>query len=174
MIRYVALFFLALLVEKNSIGSERNAISVTQLPMSIWQLVSAIEVDMPLSVAKVERMIGVKLNEIERSDHYVIFGADENVLATDFTVSNVRLMLRSSLHFDDKSAFGFEIEGKCIPRSEIEQHYGELRLIQAPRGRSLDETAVWASERPWGILSFAFKERTPDCLFRVSFRKQMP
>jgi len=38
-----------------------------------------------------------------------------------------------------------------------------------PRGQSWDEKRQYRTNRPWGQLSFGFKERQPDCLASITF-----
>ncbi len=139
--------------------------------MTLWQLIAALEQQMPVSAIKVKAVMGVELVETKRTDAYVLLRAQGLNLAEGLSVTNTSLLLHPSMKFDDTSAFGMELAGTCILRDEISRRYGDLKLTQYPRGRSLEETAVWAIQRPWGVLSFAFKQDRPDCLFDVSFRK---
>ncbi len=99
--------------------------------------------------------------------------AEGPTLADGLAVTTLNLMVRNTMVLDEKSGFNMELAGTCILRDEVSRRYGDMELTQHPRGRSLEETAVWSVHRPWGVLSFAFKQDRPDCLFRVSFRKAL-
>ncbi|MEC4717990.1 type VI secretion system tip protein TssI/VgrG [Noviherbaspirillum sp. CPCC 100848] len=81
------------------------------------------------------------------------------------------MVIHDKMKFGDKGAFAIELDGACVSLTDIRQHFKDIEITQHPRGRSLQETAVWSVRRLWGNLSFAFKAERPDCLFRVSFRK---
>ena len=142
-------------------------------PMTLWQLITALEQQMPISAARIEAVMGVSLVETERYNSFVIMTAEGPTLADGLAVTALNLMLRNTMEFDEKSGFGMELSGACMSRDEVSRRYSDLELTQHPRGRSLEETAVWSIHRPWGVLSFAFKQDRPDCLFRVSFRKAL-
>lgn len=144
-------------------------------PMTLWQLITALEQQMPLSAIKIKTVMGVELVEVERTDAYTLLTGKGPTLAEGLSVTNASLLLHPSMKFDDTSGFGMELTGACISRDEVSRRYSDsdLELTQHPRGRSLEETAVWSIHRPWGVLSFAFKQDRPDCLFDVSFRKAL-
>lgn len=151
--------------------SQGGTIFMQNTQMTLWQLITALEQQMPVSVIKVKTVMGVELVETERTDDYVLLTAQGSSLADGLSVTNTSLLLHPSMKFDDTSGFGVELAGTCISRDEVSRRYGHLELTQHPRGRSLEETAVWSIHRSWGVLSFAFKQDRPDCLFDVSFRK---
>lgn len=141
---------------------------------SLWTLIATLEQQMPLTIAKVEAVIGGKFALTKESPAYTFLEAKGPTLSEGLSVAQARLMLRPSLQFEDNSALSLELDAGCIPLTQVRERFGDLTLLQAPRGRSLDETTAWTAKRPWGHLSFAFQERQPDCLFRVTFHKQLP
>lgn len=173
--RHVLLGFLALGVlgcagVRGGQQAERGSVmNVKQ--MSLWELVAALEQQMPVTISRVEGVTGSKFALVKEGPAYVTLEAPGVQLRDGLSVTQLRMMLRPSLQFEDNSGMSLELDGQCITLPQVRERFGELQLIQAPRGRSLDETGVWAVARPWGQLSFAFQERRPDCLFRVSFHK---
>ena len=135
----------------------------------LWQIITSLEEHMPLTLKRIETILGLSFAETKRRGPFVIMAAEGLPLADGLTVSP-SLMVPATREFNDKSSFGMELEGACISLDEVRRRYGELQLTQHPRGRSLQETAVWSAKRPWGTLSFAFREDKPDCLFDVSFQ----
>lgn len=141
--------------------------------MTLWEAIATMEKQMPVSTASVDTIMGVRLAETKRTDGYVLLTAKGPILADGLSVSGISLLLHPTLNFDETSAFAFELEGACVSLDDVRRRFYKLDLTQVPRGRSPEETAVWTTRRPWGVLSFAFKEARPDCLFRVSFRKRL-
>lgn len=150
-------------------GSSMNA----HQQMSLWDLVASVEQQMPITLSKAEAVLGERFEQTEETPAYLLLSSKGAALRDGLTVSRATLMLRPSLQFEDKSALAYELGGACVSLAQVRAQFGELRLIQSPRGRSLDETTAWALQRPWGYITFSFKERQPDCLFQVAFRKQL-
>lgn len=137
---------------------------------SLWQLISAIESKMPISIDETQKSLNVSLKEVERNENFSHFSATGGELNDGLSIVRVSLVTAPSLNFDEKSALAIELAGKCITIHDVRQKFPELTITQAPRGGSLQETTVWRSLRDWGSVSFAFKEENPTCLFRVTFR----
>lgn len=142
--------------------------------MDLWQLVNALVEKMPLTPVAIESVFGFALSEEDRSDAFVHYVGTGRVELSDGVVaSQLNLLTKPSMQFDEKSAFAFEISGPCIGIGVAREKYGDLMVTQHPRGQSLEETTVYSKKFAWGYLSFAFKADRPDCLLRVSFRKQI-
>lgn len=144
-----------------------------QQQVSLWELVSSVEQQMPLTISKVESLLGERFQQTDQTPAYVLLASKGTPLRDGLTVARATLMLRPSLQFEDKSGLALELEGACVSLAQVRERFGELRLIQSPRGRSLDEATAWAVQRPWGHLTFSFTERQPDCLSQVGFKKQL-
>lgn len=138
---------------------------------TLWQTIDALAEHMPLTQAKVEKAMGVNLQQQDRSGNFIHLKGKGPVLSGGLMVSSIDLLMRPNAEFDTNSGLSLELEGACVTLEDIRKRYGDLDITQHPRGRSPLETTVYASKAAWGTLSFAFKQETPDCLFRVSFRK---
>jgi hypothetical protein len=160
--------------EVNGGQVQNKGLSMNSQAMSLWDLIAGLERAMPITIAKVEAVLGSKFALTKEGGAYVLLDAPGVALQGGLTTGAVRLMLRPSLQFEDNSALSMELTGACITLAQVRERFKDLRLIQAPRGRSLDETAAWAVDRPWGLVSFAFQARQPDCLFRVSLHRKLP
>jgi hypothetical protein len=160
--------------EVNGGPVQNKGLSMNSQAMSLWDLVDALERAMPITIAKVEAALGSKFALTKEGGAYVLLDAPGVPLQGGLSASAVRLMLRPSLQFEDNSALSLELQGGCITLAQVRERFKDLRLIQAPRGRSLDEVTAWAADRPWGVVSFAFQVRQPDCLFRVSLHRKLP
>jgi len=144
---------------------------MTEKQSTLWQTIDALAQQMPLTPAKVEAVMGTKLQEQERSENFVHLKASGPALSDGLKVTEISLLTRPNNEFDIKSGLSLELSGACVKLDEIRKQFGKLEITQSPRGRSPLESTVHASKESWGTLSFAFKEENPDCLFRVSFRK---
>jgi hypothetical protein len=169
----LGLIALALLgcADVHGVKPVKQANLVKEHPMTLWELIAGLEKQMPLTISKVEAVTGGKFSISREMPAYVVLESNGWPLADGVAVSRSSLMVRPSLQFEDNSGLSLELEGSCIALSQVRERFGDLTLVQAPRGRSLDETRVWGVPKPWGHLSFAFQERRPDCLFRVAFHK---
>jgi hypothetical protein len=146
---------------------------MTTTSNTLWETIATLERQMPLTKQAAETTFQVALVETERSEFFVTFAAKQEVQLQDgLTVATISLMLRPGMQFDAKSGLAFELRGTCVSLDTVRQQYGELALTQPPRGRSLEEVAAWSATRPWGLLSFGFRQDRPDCLFRVTLRRQ--
>lgn len=141
---------------------------------TLWGVVNTLGEEMPLSKEVVEAVLRTELTDKTRDEYlWHLIGAG-HPLDDGSSVSRVSLALLPGGEFGKNSGLSIELEGRCIGLDEIREHFGELTIVQYPRGRSLQETTVYAAAMPWGELSFAFKEEKRDCLFRILFRKKMP
>jgi hypothetical protein len=146
---------------------------MTTIPTTLWETIAALERQMPISKEAVEAIFQVPLVEIDRSEYFVTLATKQAVAVLDgLTITAVSMMLRPTMQFDEKSGLSLELSGQCVSLNIVRKQYGELELTQPPRGRSLEETATWSTGRPWGVLSFGFRQDRPDCLFRVTLRRK--
>lgn len=139
---------------------------------SVWGLISALENQMPLTVEKTQSTLGQRFVQTSETSSYVVMETQEVADLDGVIVRKAVLMLRPTLKFEDNSGLSLALSGACLGLPQVREHFEGLRLIQTPRGGSLEEAAVWASKRPWGRLTFAFKDSRPDCLSSVVFDKR--
>jgi hypothetical protein len=66
------------------------------------------------------------------------------------------------------------LNGECISLDTVRSRYGNLKITDFPRGRSLDEATSYSTFPAWGKLSFGFTERNPDCLAYVVINPKSP
>ena len=153
---------------------EAREMKMATIESDLWHVIETLAKKMPLTPAAIESVFGLVLREEGRNDAFVHVASTGPVeLMGGQVVSNLSLLTKPSLIFDEKSAFAFEVNGPCVGIDVIREQYGELLVTQSPRGGSMEETTVYSRRFSWGFLSFAFKAEKPDCLFRVSFRQQI-
>jgi hypothetical protein len=147
------------------IGTAGNAMGMT-----LWQSIETLAAQMPLTAKAVEKALGVQWIEQRRDQHRLHWVGGGGLMADQVVLDKVDLVLAPNGQFDDTSGLSLELSGHCVRLDEVRARYGPLDIVQAPRGRSLQETTVHGTKRPWGTLGFAFQEAKPDCLFRVTLR----
>jgi len=149
--------------------SHANGI-MNQSSKSLWQIIDALAQQIPFSKQKVEAVLGVQLVKTEHasSSYFDIFKNKQPIHLTEgAAISGVELRIKCG--GKDPGLLFLHIDGVCITKDQLKVRYDQLRIIQHPRGESLEETTVYSPDLPWGTLSFAFKERNPDCLARIGF-----
>ena len=57
-------------------------------PMTLWQLITALEQQMPLAASKIKTVMGVELVEVERTDAYMLLTGKGPALAEGLSVTN--------------------------------------------------------------------------------------
>lgn len=147
-----------------------KGIAVNPTPTTLWKVVEQIVHQTPADKVKLERVLMTNLRAERNSfnDLYYFFVSDPILLQNDVVLSQVRLAVKK----DDSavSSVGLGISGPCITRPQVTNQFGALTLIDAPRGRSLDEATTYSATMDGVALSFGFKERAPDCLAFVSIK----
>ena len=150
----------------SAIESKEKAHKMTTRQMTLWQLIDALAQQVPFSKIKVETVLATDLHEIRRTNHTAFFQGGGVELAQACKVA--RIDLRLGTEPKDPGFLVLDIEGVCIRIEDLRERYNTLDLTETPRGRSLDESTTYSVVKPWGKLSFGFKERKPDCLAQVA------
>lgn len=138
--------------------------------MTLWTLVGKIAKDIPFNKDRIEHLLNVKLAIKEQSSEYYTFWDGESKMSVNAVrIKSAFLRLNNKLGGTNEMLL-LNLEGKCIAKAEILQHYPNITLFEMPRGRSLDEVTTYVTgDMGWGDISFSFAERNPACLSRVGF-----
>ncbi len=139
---------------------------MTQSKMTLWQAIDALVNQIPFSKPKVESTLGAQLSEVRRNPYTVFLQNERTVVLAGGERIN-KIDLRLGTEEGDPGFLALDIDGDCIGIEAVRSHYGEVKITDVPRGRSLDEATTHSTVLPWGKLSFGFKERNPDCLAYV-------
>jgi hypothetical protein len=153
----------------STMSAEEKASALSNLHMSIWQAVAALQQQMPLDRKKVEYFFSIQLQEYEEpsNDAFHFFKAEALPLGDVASIAKLTLMIKRSNPY--VSMVGFDLAGSCIGLEQFENHYPNLTITEVPRGRSLDEATSHSAYFPWGRIAFGFKERKPECLASIAF-----
>lgn len=138
---------------------------------TLWQAIEQLAREMPFTPDKVEQVLGTSMAVKRQTPHVTQWVSDGPVaLREGLHISGISLALGPESEFNARSGLDIELGGACIKLDQVRQQFGELKVTQAPRGHSGNETTVLVSSQPWGRISFAFTADNPDCLFRVGIR----
>jgi hypothetical protein len=135
--------------------------------MNLWQMITALANAIPFTKSKIETLLSMNLRQDSENEYFQFWKSGRILLKDGLTIESVDL--RTKRQEAHPGFLVIEIAGVCIPKVEIQRHYSNLALTEAPRGRSLQEQTVHSSSQSWGELSFGFKEANPACLSTVIF-----
>ncbi|AOK61204.1 hypothetical protein WM29_18515 [Burkholderia ubonensis] len=142
---------------------------MTQSKMTLWQAIDALAQQVPFSKARIEQTLPTRLTEVDQGGNVVFhrFKSTPVTLSDGVVVENVDLRIKRQ--GADPGFMVLRLGGTCVGLDAVRGRYGHLKIIDIPRGRSLDESTTHAAQLPWGQLAFGFLERNPGCLAFVSF-----
>jgi len=109
----------------------------------LWWLVAAAEADVPLTVAKVEQLLGISLHSVTPYR----WEGGPTTLGPALTVTNAATTANGERQ--DFTYFGVDA-GSCVSLDEALVRYPGLVPKYLPTGHSEAEQQVWASPRDWG------------------------
>jgi hypothetical protein len=131
----------------------------------VFDLISALENSLPLGKDKIEHVIGTTLNVASENEYFLFLEGTGSRLADGSEVDNIDLRLSKSN--SAKIFLSFQVKRRCISPAMVRAHYGNLKLVDVPRGRSHDEETTFTTVDRSVRLGFGFKESRPECLSTV-------
>lgn len=144
-------------------ADERNPMDMPH--PTLWHVIEILGDQPSLAPERVALVLPVTLVELYRNAYFSFHEGGRVDLADRIDIDKVEL--RVSLTDEARGLVLLRLGGACLPIEEVRARFPDLSLSNQPRGRSLDEEAGYATARPWGRLSFGFKERNPRCLATV-------
>ena len=137
------------------------------------ELIQALVTSAPRGHAAVETVTGVRLSPTSSG------------LFDDYVGHSIRLhgATVQSIEFREPRANGEVTSGpivvltlgnECVERDHIFEHYERLSMIDEPRAdrandpSAVDEGIAFATDEPWGRLTFGFSGRSPNCVATVT------
>ncbi|MCC8392161.1 hypothetical protein LJ656_06130 [Paraburkholderia sp. MMS20-SJTR3] len=147
---------------------------ITQSDMTLWQTIDAVVQNIPLTKAKVERVLVTRVAVKDTSKNPFRNAASQFYVGGPVKLSDGVVVGKVDLRIRYKFGHpGFlvldELGGTCITLKTVRAHYPDLTVTEYPKGQSLDEAVGFSAFLEWGKLSFGFVERNPDCLAHVAF-----
>ncbi|MFE3545470.1 hypothetical protein ACFXK0_21110 [Nocardia sp. NPDC059177] len=139
--------------------NSREGTTMTDRPTDLWQLISAVAAQAPLTNDKLNTLLGTRFEGTGRHD------SGPTTVTDGLELPNVTNFSRDN---GDWVFSSLDIGAEpCVGLDEVKAHYGDVEMTAAPSGHSLEERYLWTSQQPWGALNFAIRERD-RCLVGVS------
>jgi len=139
------------------------------LNTTLWEVITTLESRIPFTKDNIEQLFHTRLEDTHNTGNtvYYFYKGGPIDLENGVSVSNIDLRIKK----DGKrpSFISLNLSGTCISWEEVKLHYKNIKITGLPKGGSLDEEVSYSDFRPWGKLSFGFKERNPACLAGVAF-----
>jgi len=139
--------------------------------MKLEELVQKLENANPWTVEAVEKILGTKLSVTYSSKHILSYESGQLDYDEGLLLVKTELRLNKGTNEMTRLIVNLSDDASCFMLDRIKRAYPDIQLdpYGPPRGKSLDEeTGFWA-KRPWGHISFGFKERRPNCLSSIIF-----
>lgn len=146
--------------------------------MKLEELIQKLEEANPWSLEKVGPIFDSKFTEIPfpypasmGKPTFVSYEAKSITFEKGLIVNKVELRLSVPENELIRLIVNLSEDSSCITLNRIENTFPSIKPspFGGPRGRSLDEEMNFWAERPWGHISFGFKERRKDCLSSIIF-----
>lgn len=135
--------------------------------LDIWTVIDYLPTRLPFSVEKLQSALKVQFELANQNEYFSFYKSASIPLAGGTVIDEVDLRVRK-----EQPHPGFlvlRLSGTCVPRDVVLSKYPGMRLVEVPRGRSVNEEEGFAMDTPWGELSFGFAVHTPECLRSVVF-----
>ncbi|MDR2208787.1 MAG: hypothetical protein LBE22_07455 [Azoarcus sp.] len=147
------------------------SISNAEPQMKLEELIQKLDAANPWTVERVEKVLGSKLIETSSTKTFVIHETGQLLFEEGLSIKEVHLRLRVATNEMIRLIVDLSDEASCFALDRITNSYPSVKVspLGGPRGRSLDEETHYWAERPWGHISFGFKERRPKCLSSIIF-----
>ncbi|MET0383073.1 MAG: hypothetical protein ABW032_06580 [Burkholderiaceae bacterium] len=136
--------------------------------VGLWDLVKSLEDNEPLTKHFVEQALQTKLEAHADSSNSVVefFKCGPVKLQSGILT---KIDFRFTKERPESNFLILSITGPCVSFAQVRQRYGNLKITNIPRGRSLEEMTSHSVDLEWGRLSFGFRARNPNCLAAISF-----
>jgi hypothetical protein len=137
--------------------------------MKLETLIQKLSDVYPWTVHAVERVLGTKLSNDRPYMDNSFFSTKRLAYEEGLLVNEVEVRIIESTGKTVRLILSLADDAACFTRKRIEQTYPDIFLTDVPRGRSMEDKAYFTTKRPWGELSFGFKEKRRDCLSSIVF-----
>lgn len=131
-------------------------------PSDIFALIESLSRGSGLTRGNVERLLQTRLELTGENSYFTFLSGAGSQLSDGRKVESVDLRLSKS-EPNRMSLIGLKIGGRCLTLADVSNVYGQLQLVDVPRGRSPDESISYATKQEHVQISFVFKEHDPNC-----------
>ena len=151
-----------------AVAQARQDSKITQATVNLWQAIDDVSKQIPFTQAKIESALDTPMCEVRRNADTIFFQNERPVSLSDGE-RIAQVDLRLGLGAGDPGFVVLNLDDGCVSLRAVQVHYNDLKISDTPRGRSLDEVTAYSASLPWGMLSFGFTARSPECLASVAF-----
>jgi hypothetical protein len=144
------------------LGTEGAAVANHEPPLDVWQLCERAVNMVPLTVLKMQTLLGTPMVEDPQTPGRWEGGPTK--LAPSLAVTSSVIAIR-----DGACLFAaINIEPPpCISVEMVKAHYPAVELRYGPTGHSVYETFGWEVHHDWGALGFGIRVKD-DCLATIA------
>jgi len=138
--------------------------------MDFWGTLSTLEVQIPFTQQKIERLFHTTLTDRPdaSNDLYHFFEGGPVILKDGTSIPNISFDIKTDGTRPGDA--GIKIGYPCIFLEEVKSHYKNIKFDALSGAGTIYAQMSYAIFKPWGKLSFSFKEQTPECLIGVGFQ----
>ncbi|MCL2160496.1 MAG: hypothetical protein FWH56_01205 [Betaproteobacteria bacterium] len=139
--------------------------------MKLEELVQNLDAANPWSTEKVESIFCTKLALSRSNDSFAVYTAGPFLYEEGLVIEETHLRLKIPTNEMIRLILNLEDDTSFFTLNRIEKNWPDVQLDSStfPRGQSWDEKRHYRVERPWGQISFGFKEHRPNCLASITF-----
>lgn len=135
-----------------------TAMTNSEPPHDVWQLAERAVSMVPLTVEKMESLLGTSMTQSDQSP--VRWNSDSVRLSDTLIIPGASIGIKS----DGWTFAGFDIEStSCITIDMVREHYPTVELTYGVTGHSVYESFGWVVSYDWGELTFGMRVKD-DCL----------
>lgn len=137
-----------------------TAVAIAEPPHDVWQLAERTVNAVPLTVAKMDALLGISMVQDPQTPGR--WEGGRITLAPGLTVASSVIGMKDTWTFAD-----IEIEpDPCVPLDEVHHHYPSAALQGIRNPHAPVPVIGWAVEYPWGTLGFGVRG-TDNCVVRI-------
>jgi hypothetical protein len=150
-----------------AVSAKRHKMQTTG-SAAIDALVDKFRKAQPMNEAAVEAVIGKRLVQTSSNASFAMFEA-KNIAVGGHKLTLVDYRMPISASATAGPLLHLVVAGPCLKKRDVQAKYGPLSVTNTPTGRSTNEELALSRPEAWGMISFGFAERNPDCLSSITF-----
>jgi len=139
--------------------------------MKLEELVQMLEAAAPWTIKRVESVFASASSLARSNNAIAIHTMGPFCYEEKLIIEEVHLRVRTNTNKMSRLIISLSEDAGRFTFDRIKSAWPDIRIDPStyPRGQSWDEKRHYQTNRPWGRLSFGFKERQPDCLASITF-----
>lgn len=153
-------------------AGQNNVVKLNMQNINLWQLIDVLTEYPSFAPSDLSTVLPVGFVQASRRSSFTVYRGGAASLAEGVELASVEVR---SDHEDARlGLISIQLTGICVTLAQVREHYPDIVLSDTPRGRSLEEVTGFSAVKPWGKVSFGFKERNRECLATVTIDRVRP